>query len=253
MSIKVSSWVWEHSEQKGTALLLMLALGDIANDEGVCWPGIARLARKTRTTERNVKLLLHKLEDADELEILRGVGRHHTNVYGFKSYRDDLRRKGEDITPLAVYAIQKGEIQRTKGEIQRQEKVKGVSPEPLVRTVKEPSLKVVETLPDDTTTRCLQLLLQTKGFPRDQGENALKLAEYRSQFPSVDPVEVCQDFKAYTEETGKSANRLRLRNFFKMAAKRPDIGKNGNSRRKSIAVIGASEADYDESEYRFHA
>jgi hypothetical protein len=74
-------------------------------------------------------------------------------------------------------------------------------------------------LPDDTTTTCLKILLSVEGFPRDQGENAVKLAEYREEFPSADPVEVCRDFKAWHEEHRKKPNRLRLRNFFKQANK----------------------------------
>jgi hypothetical protein len=252
MSIRVSSWVWENSQQKNTALLLMLAIADTANDEGVCWPGISRLAKKSRTSTRNVKLLLHKLEGAEELEILRGVGRHHTNVYGVKAYREELREKGEDTSPLEVYAIQKGEIQRTKGEIQRKEKVKRVSPKPLV----EPSVdtsEVVESLPDDVTARCLLLLQEIKGFPRNQAENAMKLREYRDEFLSVDAVEVCRDFKAYIAEKpfkSKDNPRLRLRNFFKTASRQP--ARNGYQRNKSIAVVGAREEDYDPEEYRFH-
>jgi hypothetical protein len=38
MSIKVMSQVWEHSTRKGTRLLLLLALADFANDEGICYP-----------------------------------------------------------------------------------------------------------------------------------------------------------------------------------------------------------------------
>ena len=238
MSIKVSSWVWEHSEQKGTALLVMLAIADHAHDDGAgAYPSVATLARKARTTPRNVKMLLRRLQDDGELEILFNAGPNRVNVYRVKKFHP-YAPEGEENSP--------------EGEIQRQQGVKAPSPKPSVRTVKEPST-VVEAIPDDITTRCLQLLLQVKGFPRDQGENALKLAEYRSDFPAVDPVEVCKDFKAYSDETSKPPSRLRLRNFFKQASKQ--AGRNGqsNGRGKSIAVIGATEADYAESEYRFHA
>ena len=40
MSIRVMTQVWDTSEQKGSALLLLLALADHAADDGFCWPGI---------------------------------------------------------------------------------------------------------------------------------------------------------------------------------------------------------------------
>ena len=79
MSIKVSTYVWEHSKQKGTALLLMLAIADHAHDDGGgAYPSVQTLAKKSRTTTRNVRLLLPKLEAAGELDIKRvpGATRH---------------------------------------------------------------------------------------------------------------------------------------------------------------------------------
>lgn len=52
MSIKVSSLVWDCSGQKSGKLLLLLAIADHANEQGVAWPGIPLLARKTRLCER---------------------------------------------------------------------------------------------------------------------------------------------------------------------------------------------------------
>jgi hypothetical protein len=85
VSIKVSTYVWEYSEHKGTALLLMLAIADHAHDDGGgAYPSIATLARKARTSERNVKLLLPKLEGSGELEVRRSKGPRGTNLYRVK-------------------------------------------------------------------------------------------------------------------------------------------------------------------------
>ena len=82
MSIKVSTYVWEHSTHKGTALLLMLAIADHAHDDGAgAYPSIATLARKARTTPRNVKLLLPRLEESGELDVRRNKGPHGVNLY----------------------------------------------------------------------------------------------------------------------------------------------------------------------------
>lgn len=82
MSIKVSTHVWENSTQRGTALLLMLAIADHAHDDGGgAYPSIATLSRKARTTPRHVKRLLPQLVSAGELEIRYKAGPHGTNLY----------------------------------------------------------------------------------------------------------------------------------------------------------------------------
>jgi len=43
MSAKMTSIVWEHSKATGAHRLVMLALADLANDDGWCDPRIARL------------------------------------------------------------------------------------------------------------------------------------------------------------------------------------------------------------------
>jgi hypothetical protein len=87
LSIRVSTYVWEHSNQRGTALLLMLAIADHAHDDGGgAYPSVETLARKSRTTTRNVRLLLPKLEAAGELEVKRGAGPHGTNLYRVKHF-----------------------------------------------------------------------------------------------------------------------------------------------------------------------
>jgi len=61
MSVKMSSWVWEHSGAAGTDLLILLALADVADDTGVCWPSLATLAGKTKVHEATVRRRLRAL------------------------------------------------------------------------------------------------------------------------------------------------------------------------------------------------
>ena len=42
--------------------IVMLALADQANDEGMCWPSIATLARRCSKAERTVQVTLRQLE-----------------------------------------------------------------------------------------------------------------------------------------------------------------------------------------------
>jgi len=116
MSIKVMSRVWESSSQEGSALLLLLAIADHANDDGVCWPSVDRLAERARVGERWARRTLRRLEEAGEIIAVRGTGRGNTNVYlvtigmSEQEIRDTLvRRVGVDpqhAGALASRAVQ---------------------------------------------------------------------------------------------------------------------------------------------------
>lgn len=74
MSIKVMASIWENSKQRGTALLMLLAIADNANEYGEAWPSIDHLAEKCRMKRRNAQLLLKELEESGELLIARQEG-----------------------------------------------------------------------------------------------------------------------------------------------------------------------------------
>lgn len=79
MSIKWMSDAWENSSQKGASLLLLICLADYANEEGIAWPSLTSLAKKTRLSVRHVQSQIKGLADAGELKILSfGTGRETT-------------------------------------------------------------------------------------------------------------------------------------------------------------------------------
>jgi hypothetical protein len=81
MSIRVMSKVWENSQQKGTALLLLLAIADYANDDGEAWPAIETLAKKIRMSERYTHLLVTSLIQAGELSVKIQAGKKGCNLF----------------------------------------------------------------------------------------------------------------------------------------------------------------------------
>ena len=72
---------WENEQVKGSELLLLLALCDHANDDGVCWPSISSLAKKTRVEERAVSKNMRKLYDQGLVTYLEKGGGKNTSVY----------------------------------------------------------------------------------------------------------------------------------------------------------------------------
>ena len=100
MSIKVMSSVWEKAEVKGSKLLLLLALADFANDDGICWPRIDTLAKKIRMSDRHTIRLIQQLEVDKQIEIKRqsSNGMKANNIYRLaKIYRSDKMSLRSDI------------------------------------------------------------------------------------------------------------------------------------------------------------
>jgi DNA-binding IscR family transcriptional regulator len=62
------SAVWDRDDLSSTQKLVLLALADWANDEGLCWPSISRLAEKASLTGRAVQKTIRGLE---ELQFIR--------------------------------------------------------------------------------------------------------------------------------------------------------------------------------------
>lgn len=89
MSVHVSSWVWDHAECEGNELLIMLALADYANDEGVCWPGMATLSRRCRCHVSTIQRNIAKAVERGDMELTarsKDNGNADTNLYKFTKY-----------------------------------------------------------------------------------------------------------------------------------------------------------------------
>ncbi len=81
MSFEVTNAVWKHSEQKSGTRLVLLALADYTNNEGIAWPAVSTLAQKVRMSERQVQRCVRKLEKDGELEVRRNKGSRGSNIY----------------------------------------------------------------------------------------------------------------------------------------------------------------------------
>ena len=82
MSVRIMSQVWEKSELKGEALIVLLALADWANDDGVCWPSLPKVADKARVSKGAVSHIIHRLANDGFITIHEtGSGRGHTSRY----------------------------------------------------------------------------------------------------------------------------------------------------------------------------
>ncbi len=82
MSKTWTDYIWTHSPQSGSAKLLLLAIADLANDNGSTTEATtAMLAKRVGTKERNIQYLLRKLEGAGELRCENRAGSGGYNRY----------------------------------------------------------------------------------------------------------------------------------------------------------------------------
>jgi hypothetical protein len=72
MSIKVMTEVWDESPEKGAKLLVLLALADRANEDGVCWPRMSKVAERARVTVRGLQKIMRELEESGQLKVYVG-------------------------------------------------------------------------------------------------------------------------------------------------------------------------------------
>jgi hypothetical protein len=145
MAVEAITYVWQSTKQSGSGLVMMLALADYANQDGVCWPGIEALAEKCRMTERNAQLLLKRLAKDSEIIIHRNkgvaTGTGNTNKYeliGFVEWLEEVKR----ISSLKKQGVKN---RASRGEKSGSQGVKAASPKPSL----EPSLEPlgVDALP----------------------------------------------------------------------------------------------------------
>jgi len=81
MSIDVMKLVWDKSQHKETNLVALLALADMANTDGFCWPSHDTLAKRCRCNRRNIVYIIEKLEASCEIYVEHNRGRNRSNRY----------------------------------------------------------------------------------------------------------------------------------------------------------------------------
>jgi len=81
MSVKIMSLVWEHAPYSEGSLLVLLALADWADDNGIAWPSVPALAKKARLKPRRTQYVIRKLQSDGFVDIEDGGGRNKQHRY----------------------------------------------------------------------------------------------------------------------------------------------------------------------------
>lgn len=81
MSFEVTGRVWRESRAGGSGRLVLLALAELADADGVCWPSMEVLCRRVGLSARQVGRLVAGLVGDGELEMQKGGGMGRFNLY----------------------------------------------------------------------------------------------------------------------------------------------------------------------------
>jgi Helix-turn-helix domain len=142
MSVEAISCVWHGSKQSSGNLLVLLAMADYADVNGVCWPSLNTLAKKCRMTDRNVQFCVHDLVKSGEIERLKvGSGKESSR------YKINLKGLRKDFPPT-----------HEMGFVGSRNGLRGRDEVGFVQTVIEPSTNRTPIVPKGGTE---DLLLQS--------------------------------------------------------------------------------------------
>ncbi|MEA2078936.1 MAG: helix-turn-helix domain-containing protein, partial [Pseudomonadota bacterium] len=167
MSIAALNWAW-HQILKPVPKLVLMALADAADDQGVCWPSVATIAVKvgvsTRTVRRVIQMLIrHELLTAEQRH--RSDGSCSSNRYRLSLGGGDNLSPGPD----------RGDT--TPGHASQCPPDDGVIPGTTIGTIKESSqLHLSKTDPEDRGGKLFDLSYSKDLMPveRSQAEVLIK-------------------------------------------------------------------------------
>jgi hypothetical protein len=116
VSIKLITWVLEHSEATLGSRLVLIALADVGHDDGSkCFPAVETIAAKSRMSRKAVQVALRKLETERHIEAT-GRTRNGTIIYTIRGV-DSSPVGGEDTSRRGEATSSRGEdTSRVSGE-----------------------------------------------------------------------------------------------------------------------------------------
>ena len=135
MSIEVMNLVWTRSIQKGSGLLLLLAIADNANNKGEAYPGIDYLSRKVRMSRRQTQRLVQELDRSSELAVIwGGPGPKDAHFYCILVGKSSEEIRAAKEKAARINAKRERSVPARKNEPEQQPENKGDNLTPLENT-----------------------------------------------------------------------------------------------------------------------
>lgn len=142
MSVRVMGLVWEHGPEAPADRLMLLAIADNADDHGLAWPGVDRLAAKCCITRRSAQRALRRLEAEGWITTIVGGGTRGGRTIGIPSrYQLNIPAlsEGDADDALEISTVdQLGSQRRRFGARYRDAHVAGTINEPSISQSPKP-------------------------------------------------------------------------------------------------------------------
>jgi hypothetical protein len=103
--------VWRCSKAAEGRLLVLLAIGDFANDGGEAWPSVPALAKKSRLSDRQTQRVLKALVRLGELKISKNKGPHGCHRYQVTV----TETEGDKMSPVTKC---RGDMEGARGDME---------------------------------------------------------------------------------------------------------------------------------------
>jgi hypothetical protein len=118
MSITIMTQVWKEEETSGSERLVLLALADIANDDGVCWPSMQTVAKKCNLSRRYIIDMIASLEGRNYLRRQKRLGNNGkltSNIYKIQTHNLRIHPSTSEpyLTNLVMDASLDSEVEFT--------------------------------------------------------------------------------------------------------------------------------------------
>lgn len=210
------SLVWERAPYTAGSLIVLLALADWANDEGVAWPSMERLAQKARIDRRSAQRIVRQLEKDGVLEVEHGGGRAKQHKYVLRMEtatfcRPLCAKENSDISDIETATF---DPQRATFDA---ETATYVSPDPLEEPLVEPPIE-----PSEARAPAKKKIAQLSD------EEFLSELEANPTYAGINVRQLNGRMQVWCAVNGKRPTRRRLVNWLNRED-RPIAHGNGNS------------------------
>lgn len=121
MGVDVSSLVWKHSKQGENNLVTLLALADWADEDGLSWYNVEKIAKRVRRSVRQTQRIIKDLEDSGELYRQVGRGRGNPSTYavlcGFTEAQiSSILVRRFEMSPQEATSVASSILQKQNGQ-----------------------------------------------------------------------------------------------------------------------------------------
>jgi len=197
VSFRILNSVWNAAPYRGSTLLILLAIADYANDQGLCFPSVSAIARKTRLTTRQASYILRRLREDEVIAVEPGGGRGVHSRYHLSLKWNSV--KSNSVKQLSV----KSAAETLKSTSQNSEicdsAIRKNRHEPSI----EPSGASCSDLDKPASEHSLVLFPCVGRGSKTYGVTRQQVADWSEAFPAVDVMSELRKARAWTEANSK--------------------------------------------------